>query len=345
MSQKYGIDDKHLLTAVRTILLTEEQARLKAIERRIEIIIGQWHSQYGSLAANIEALLQDLTDLHITSRENENRQRDLALQVEILRRKAQADSEGLLARLTPIFSDLIGRQIRDSREEMAEALGPVMGEAIRVQIRDSRRDMVEALYPVIGETVQRAVGEFAREFQHNIDARLKAAFGPEGLLRTLSARLRGISPGELALRDVLPFNIREIFLIQRESGMLLAHSHPGTSDISDSDLISGMLTAIRDFVYTSFSHGDDTEELDEIQYGRQKIIIQSGRVAYLAVVIIGVEPEGFNATNLYTYPNLYPDTHRNVYCHSYANCNCNPYLHANHCDSNSHSHTSRCYHG
>ncbi len=168
---------------------------------------------------------------------------------------------------------------------MAEALGPIMGEAIRVQIRDSRKDMIEALYPVIGATVQRAVGEFTKEFQRNIDARLKATFGPQGMVRTAMARMRGVSSAELALRDLLPFSIKEIFLIQHGSGLLLAYSHPGSTEVADSDLISGMLTAIRDFVHDSFGHGDEDKELDEIQYGDERIIIQSGRAAYLAVVI------------------------------------------------------------
>ena len=178
---------------------------------------------------------------------------------------------------------------------MAEALGPVMGEAIRVQIREARIDMVDALYPIVGSTVQRAVSEFAREFQRNIDARLKSTFGTQGFTRALKARLRGVSPAELALRDSLPFSMREVFLIQRESGLLLAHIHPGSESATDSDLIGGMLTAIRDFVRDSFGQGQTEKELDEIQYGDQRIIIQSGQHAYLAVVINGVEPEGFRA--------------------------------------------------
>ena len=54
------------------------------------------------------------------------------------------------------------------------------------------------------------------------------------------------------------------------------------------DLISGMLIAIRDFVDHSFGHlPTKDKELDEIKYGDERIIIQSGRAAYLAVVITG----------------------------------------------------------
>jgi hypothetical protein len=190
------------------------------------------------------------------------------------------------------MTDLIQRTVLDSRDEMAEALGPVMGEAIRVQIRDSRQEMVEALYPVIGESVQRSVVEAFRELQRNIDGRLRSVLGVRSAWRTLGARLRGVSPAELALRDALPFAVQSAFLIQHGSGLLLAQGNTG-GQVVDSDLVSGMLTAIRDFVRDSFGQADSVKELDEIQYGNQRIVIQSGQVVYLAVLIQGIEPDGF----------------------------------------------------
>lgn len=284
------------LVHVRSILLADVRDRLRDIEHQIESVQDRSKADDENLRRQLEELLAELDRFHDLAREADDRSRDLKAEIEILRRRAQADSEGLIARVTPVLGDMIGRTIRDSRDEMAEALGPVMGEAIRVQIRDSRKDMIEALYPVIGETVQKAVSEFAREFQRNIDARLRKTFGPQGLLRTTMARLRGVSPSELAMRDSLPFSIKEVFLIQHGSGLLIAHSHHSSAEMADSDLISAMLTAIRDFAQDSFGQGNKEEELDEIQYGDQRIIIVSGRAAYMAVVTTGVEPEGFHAT-------------------------------------------------
>ena len=114
---------------------------------------------------------------------------------------------------------------------------------MRVQIRDSRQDMIDALYPIIGGTVQRAIAEFARDLQRNIDNRLRSTFGPRGILRSLFARLRGVSPAELAMRDALPFQIRQVFIIQHGSGLLVAHSGSEDGDEMDTDLVSAMLTA------------------------------------------------------------------------------------------------------
>lgn len=281
------------LLSIRAILLAQERERLQGFEWELKALQGKLQSADESQSERVQQVLSDIRALQLRVRDDEEQLRALQLEVEVLRRRAQADSEGLVESLTPVFSGLMRQQIRGSRDEMAEALGPVMGEAIRVQIRDSRKDMVEALYPIIGETVQQALSEFARELQRNIDARMRGTFGPRGVLRSLQARLRGVSPDELLLRDALPFSIREVFLIQHGSGLLLAHAHPGNPDALDSDLISGMLTAIRDFARDAFGHGVGDKELDEVQYGDQRIIIQSGSAAYLAVVLAGVEPEGF----------------------------------------------------
>jgi hypothetical protein len=287
--------DDLLIASVQSILLTQDRQRLQRIERQIEAIQHAYQSQTEALREQVHDLLNEIEAVRQTARASEEAARDLKVDVDLLRRKAQTDSEGLVARLTPVFADLVGRQIRDSRDEMAEALAPIMGEAIRLQIRDSRKEMVDVLHPIIGEMVQRSVSEFFRELQRNIDARIRSTFGPEGLVRTASARLHGVSPAELALRDALPFSIREMFIIQHGSGLLLARIHAENAETIDSDLVSAMLTAIRDFVRDSFGQGLKDKELDEIQYGDRRIIVQSGRSVYLAAVITGIEPEGFHA--------------------------------------------------
>jgi uncharacterized protein YraI len=274
------------LDSIRAILVSPEQQRLRALELELESLQRQSEARLLALQAELDAARQagDIAE-----------ERLIALQAEAAElRRLFEDTAGLLTRLRPALSGLLRQSIRDSRDDMAEALSPVMGAAIRAQIRDSRPEMIEALYPIIGETVQRAIAEFGRELQRNIDARLKTTFGPEGALRAFWARVRGVSPAELALRDALPFEVRELFLIQRGSGLLLAHHSAGAA-ATDSDLISGMLTAIRDFVSDSFARRGEEAELDEVQYGDEHIIIEGGSAVYLAAVLEGVEPQGFRA--------------------------------------------------
>ncbi len=288
--------DDFLLASVQSILLRGERQRIHELEQELAALRAAFQDKELSQQQQIDILEAELKLARRTLKNAEERVRELELEVAQLRQRAQSDSEGLMARLMPVFASLVSRRIRESRDEMAEALGPVMGEAIRVQIRESRDDMVEALSPVIGETVQRAVAVFFRDLQRSVDAQLRATFGPQGIWRTLLARLRGVSPAELALRDALPYEIREVFVIQHGSGLLLARYEGAGGQTADSDLISGMLTAVRDFVRDSFQPSEDGEgNLDELQYGNLRVLVYSGRTAYLAVVLRGIEPPGFRA--------------------------------------------------
>lgn len=285
--------------SIRAILLGPERERIRQLEQQRE-----------NLQAQIQAMRAELESLAL--REDQHVQRILQA-LDELDERLQADGRALETRITHTVDEIIAGRVADAPEEMAEAIGPVLagairaqtrhsrvelvesigpvlGEAMQVQMRESRKELVEALYPIIGETAQRFITETLRELQRTIDARLRSTFGPVGSLRRLLARLRGVSASELTLRESLSFTVQEIFLIQPGSGLLMAHA--GTNRL-ESDQIGGMLTAIRDFMRDSFGQSETFDELDEIQHGGRRIIVQNGRHAYLAVVITGIESTGF----------------------------------------------------
>ena len=180
-------------------------------------------------------------------------------------------------------------------DKLIAIITPVMSHAIRRTIRDSREAMIEALYPIVGTLVMRAVAEAIRDLAQSVDAQMRTSLDFSTLWRRFQARVGGVKASELTLRDALPFQVSELFLIHREKGVLLLHlsSSPDTSP--DSDLISSMLTAIRDFVQDSFGQGK-TGQLNEIQYGEQSILLETATHVYLAAVVEGVTPSGFRAT-------------------------------------------------
>jgi hypothetical protein len=190
-----------------------------------------------------------------------------------------------------VLDEAMARKIEESKDRMATILAPIMGQAIRRQISQAKDDMVDALYPVIGKSIQRAVAEAMRDLAQRVDEGMRTTFSLRRLSRRLRARLRGIPESELLLREALPFHVRELFLIHRESGLLLKHLSSEPEE-ADRDLVGSMLTAIRDFSQDSFGVDRDSE-LDEIQYGDLSILIEPGPWAYLAAVVDGIEPAGF----------------------------------------------------
>ena len=83
-------------------------------------------------------------------------------------------------------------------------------------------------------------------------------------------------------KPVAKYKLEELYLIYSD-GRLVSH----VSDVEnaiDSDIMSGMLTAINDFVQDSFS---SEEDLGSIDYGQNKIVLQRGTNYYLAAVVYG----------------------------------------------------------
>jgi hypothetical protein len=200
-----------------------------------------------------------------------------------------------LARLRATLNELEQEieQLNDV-ERLAEKIKPSLGPAIHAAVRESSDSMIDALHPIVGRLVARAVGEAIRELARRIDEQMRTALHIKSMARRVQARVAGISDSELTLRDALPFQVLELFLIHRETGLLLSSLTQEPMPASDSDVISGMLTAIRDFTENAFGRGEEGE-LDEVQYGDKRILIESGRYSYMAVVIEGVEPGGFRS--------------------------------------------------
>ena len=85
------------------------------------------------------------------------------------------------------------------------------------------------------------------------------------------------------------FSIEEVFLIYRD-GRLIAHNTRRLKADVDKDILTGMLTAVQNFVRESFQKDEDGI-LDEMHYGTLRVIIENGPYANMAVVVSGQEPK------------------------------------------------------
>ncbi len=204
-------------------------------------------------------------------------------------RRILLQPETLASKISPVIAQALSDKIRDSRDEIAVALAPVIGEVIRRQSYDARDDIIDALYPIIGQTINRAITEAIRDIARKVDHSLRRNLSPGELFQRFRARISGVNANEIALLNAIPFEVYEIFLIQRESGLLILHLSNSSTPIPDRDLVSGMLTAIRSFAHDAFGQ-EQKGELDAIEYGEQTIILEAAGSAYLALVVTGIAP-------------------------------------------------------
>lgn len=85
--------------------------------------------------------------------------------------------------------------------------------------------------------------------------------------------------------------IEEVFLLNR-AGLLLRHHTRRLKPHADSDVLTGMLRAVQEFVRDAFLEGtgESTGELDELSFGELKLSVCSGEHVILATVVRGKEP-------------------------------------------------------
>ena len=76
-----------------------------------------------------------------------------------------------------------------------------------------------------------------------------------------------------------------------DTGLLLAHAVAPELAASDADLISGMLTAIRDFVADSFSREREAGGLRRFSVGELTVMVEQGPQALIAAVVRGEAPD------------------------------------------------------
>ncbi|WP_265236464.1 OmpA family protein [Lyngbya sp. CCAP 1446/10] len=191
--------------------------------------------------------------------------------------------------IAPEIGMAIKEQIRLDQESIAQALAPEMGKAITAQIALERDSMVDALYPVIGSTISRYMAEAIK----TINEKVSNAMSMEGVGRKIRSQVQGVSEAELILRESIPFTVQAAFLIHKASGLVISESqHSGDYQL-ESEMVAGMLTAIRSFVNECIVQPGEISELNQIEYGDSKIILEVAGYCYMAVVIKGEPPDSF----------------------------------------------------
>ena len=194
--------------------------------------------------------------------------------------------EEIARAIAPEIALSIREQIRLDADAISQTLGPEMGKAIKAQIELERDAMVDALYPVIGSTISKYMVEVVREINYKVESTLS----PAGIKRKIQAKIQGVSEAELIFKESVGYHVRAIFLIDKDSGLVIQEVQlPGEKHL-DSDMIAGMLTAIRSFANDCISSGS---ELDAIDYGDWQIPIEVAGYCYLAVVVAGEPTKQF----------------------------------------------------
>jgi len=174
-------------------------------------------------------------------------------------------------------------------DRMGAALGPLVGEAIKVSVRKDPQPLVDAIFPIMGPAIRRAISNALAELVQSLNTTLEHTVSLRGLAWRLEAMRTGKSFGEVVLSHSLVFRVEQLFVIHRDSGLLIEHrTAPGVQALAP-DLVASMMTALRDFARDSFKVSEQ-ESLDSLALGDLTVWAESGPGAIIAAVIRGQPP-------------------------------------------------------
>jgi outer membrane protein OmpA-like peptidoglycan-associated protein len=156
--------------------------------------------------------------------------------------------------------------------------------------------------------IRKSIGETIDETFQRLNQALKYSLSWRGLKWRWEAWRTGVPFAEVVLKHTLVYQVEHVFLVHRQTGLLIAHVAAENAVSQDPQLISSMLVAIQDFVRDSFS-GAEYQGLDSLQLGELRLWSEPGPFAALVVVIRGDPPEGLHDTMRDTLSRVHAERH------------------------------------
>lgn len=179
-------------------------------------------------------------------------------------------------------------------ERFASALARPVTHALGAAVRENRQVIIDVLFPVMGPAIRKAIAEALRNLVADMNSAVESSFTPRGLRWRIEAWRSGVPYAQVVLKHTLRYRIDHVFLIERDSGLVLdRESAPHLAEL-DADAISGMLTAIGEFVRDSVGR-DGQSTLDSARVGEHLLWVVEGPRASLACFIHGVPPANLRA--------------------------------------------------
>ena len=208
-------------------------------------------------------------------------------QLEELRRRLD-HPETRRQELSGHIAEAIALRARNDRK-LQVTLQPLIEEALRISVERNPAMLATALFPIIGEAVRKAVAHALEGMFDSLNQMLDRGFSMESWRWRFESWRTGKSFGEIALTHSLRYRVEQVFLIHRETGLLLQHVAAADGVVEDTDMVSGMLTAIQDFARDSF-RPSASDQLEVVGFGEFKLWLQHGPLAMLAAVVSGQPP-------------------------------------------------------
>lgn len=185
----------------------------------------------------------------------------------------------LSGRVNPIIEEHLDFLKHNFPKEYAK----IVDRLIEQKLKDSQQQILDIVYPVMGKMITKFVNLQMQQLKESIDAQINGIFSRQGFVKHIKNRVLGVKTSDVLLAAADKPIVEEIFVIERDSGLMFGSAALFPS--VNRDVVAGMLTAIKSFVEDAFER--DNEDLEMIQYGTYRILLQNYPFYYFALALSG----------------------------------------------------------
>ena len=185
----------------------------------------------------------------------------------------------LSGRVNPIIEEHLDFLKHNFPKEYAK----IVDRLIEQKLKDSQQQILDIVYPVMGKMITKFVNLQIQQLKEGIDAQINGIFSRQGFVKHIKNRILGVKTSDMLIAAADKPILEEIFVIERDSGLMFGSAALFPS--VNRDVVAGMLTAIKSFVEDAFER--DNEDLEMIQYGTYRILLQNYPFYYFALALSG----------------------------------------------------------
>ncbi len=196
---------------------------------------------------------------------------------------------GDLPRRAADVAEVLPQSIKGAKgKALRESLEPLIERTFSSSVRRNPKELADAIYPIIGPAIRNSIAAAVRDFAESLNQIVEKSVSFRAIKWRIESLISGKPFNQILLARSLLYSVEQVFLIHRTSGLLLQHAAAKDSVLRDADMISGMLTAIQDFLSDSFAEGG--QELETVDAGRFRLWLTHSPKVLLVAAVSGTAP-------------------------------------------------------
>ena len=150
--------------------------------------------------------------------------------------------------------------------------------------------MIDALYPIMGGMISKYVTQAIKELMQSINNKIEDGLSFDRYKRKAKAKMTGVSESELLLEESSNALIASMFVIHKETSLLIADAHLKDKKIDDPHIVASMASAIKDFINDWQKSSELQNEVQILSYGNSSLYIESAGSVYV-IAFLDAEPD------------------------------------------------------